>query len=52
MLSLFSDLARHAGQLTLAVLFMALLSLVLYGETTASDHAKSLFNSVFSTAPR
>ncbi|CAG9174043.1 hypothetical protein CURE108131_17470 [Cupriavidus respiraculi] len=51
MFSLFSDLARHAGQLTLAVLFMALLSMVLYGETTAGEHAKSLF-SLFSTAPR
>lgn len=52
MSSLFSDLCRHAGQLTLAVLFMALLSMVLYGETTAGDHARVLFNSLFSTAPR
>lgn len=30
---LLTDLARHSGQLSLSVIFMLLLTLVLYGET-------------------
>lgn len=33
---LLSDLARHAGQLSLSLLFMLLLTLVLYSETHIS----------------
>ncbi|MDE4917061.1 hypothetical protein ACUXAV_001681 [Cupriavidus metallidurans] len=33
---LFSGLARHAGHLSLSVLFMLLLTLVLYSETHIS----------------
>ncbi|AGW89212.1 MULTISPECIES: hypothetical protein [Cupriavidus] len=36
---LFSDLAEHAGQLSLSILFMGILTLVLYGETHISEHA-------------
>ncbi|CAJ92037.1 hypothetical protein CMPELA_04495 [Cupriavidus necator] len=37
--SLLSDLAEHAGQLSLSILFMGILTLVLYGETHISEHA-------------
>lgn len=34
---LFHDLARHAGQLSLSLLFMLMLTLVLYSETHVSE---------------
>ncbi|CAG9165139.1 hypothetical protein LMG23992_00287 [Cupriavidus laharis] len=47
MTRLLSDLAEHAGQLSLSILFMLLLTLVLYGETRISVHASALFHSLF-----
>ena len=39
---LLSDLAEHAGQLSLSILFMGILTLVLYSETHISEHASAL----------
>ncbi|KAA0181265.1 MULTISPECIES: hypothetical protein [Cupriavidus] len=47
MLSMLTDLARHAGQLTLTVLFMGILAAVLYGETNLG-----VLLGVVSNAPR
>lgn len=47
MLSMLTDLARHAGQLTLTVLFMGLLAAALYGETSLG-----VLLGVVSNAPR
>ncbi|WP_255581537.1 hypothetical protein [Cupriavidus sp. AU9028] len=44
---MLTDLARHAGQLTLTLLFMALLAAVLYGETSVGA-----LLGVVSNAPR
>ncbi|RZT42834.1 hypothetical protein [Cupriavidus agavae] len=45
---LLHDLARHAGQLSLAVLFMLVLTFVLWGE----PHISTLFsNALASLAP-
>lgn len=43
---LITDLARHAGQLSLAVLFMLLLTVVLYSET----HIGTLVSNLLSGA--
>lgn len=47
MLSMLTDLARHAGQLTLTVLFMGILAAALYGETSLG-----VLLGVVSNAPR
>lgn len=45
---LLSDLVEHAGQLSLSILFMGLLTLVLYGETHISEHAAAFVESLLS----
>jgi hypothetical protein len=52
MTRLLSDLAAHAGQLSLSILFMLLLALVLYGEIHISEHASALFHYLFSSGWR
>ncbi|WP_354682883.1 hypothetical protein [Cupriavidus necator] len=45
---LLSDLAEHAGQLSLSILFMGILTLVLYSETHISEHAAAFIKSLLS----
>ncbi|AQV93205.1 MULTISPECIES: hypothetical protein [Cupriavidus] len=45
---LLSDLAEHAGQLSLSIVFMGILTLVLYGETHISEHAAVFVRSLLS----
>ncbi|WP_166487017.1 hypothetical protein [Cupriavidus necator] len=52
MTRLLSDLAEHAGQLSLSLLFMLLLTLVLYGESHISEHTSNLFHHLFSSGWR
>jgi len=44
---LFTDLARHTGQLSLSLLFMLLLATVLYSETHISVLASNAIVSVW-----
>ncbi|GJG93612.1 hypothetical protein [Cupriavidus pauculus] len=44
---LLHDLARHAGQLSLSLLFMLLLTLVLYSETHIADLASGVLASIW-----
>ncbi len=48
MSSLLSDLAEHAGQLSLSIVFMGILTLVLYSETHISEHAAAFVESLLS----
>ena len=43
---LLSDLVEHVGQLSLSILFMGILTLVLYGETHISEHAATFIKSL------
>jgi hypothetical protein len=43
---LLSDLAEHAGQLSLSILFMGILTVVLYSETHISQHAAAFIKSL------
>ncbi len=43
---LLSDLAEHAGQLSLSIVFMGILTLVLYGETRISEQAAAFVQSL------
>jgi hypothetical protein len=45
---LLTDLAQHAGQLSLSVLFMLFLALVLYGEPDISQRASAFVTSLLS----
>jgi len=44
---LLHDLARHTGQLSLSLLFMGLLTVVLYGETHILSLASGLLASIW-----
>jgi hypothetical protein len=44
---LFTDLARHAGHLSLSLLFMLLLTIVLYSETHISVLASNAIASAW-----